>query len=163
MKKFLTSIMVAIIACLSLFSLFGCSDDKDIEGKFYLSSGNGSNNGPLCSIMKKDESGKYQYVIGESFDPKDYWVELKDGEMTVHGKITATASETNVVFDTLYDWSKTFKYTLKTSTKNEAWYSIYDGDEDTLYEVYQKGDRVSFEDGKQGSGLWYSLFYEIAK
>jgi len=160
MKKIVRTLIIMLVVCVSLFSLFGCGGNKEVEGKYYLSSGNGQNGGgPLYSLLAKNSDGTYKNIVGGVINPKEFWVELKDGEMTIHGEISA-ASGPSLAYNADSEFVKTFKYKLETSTTNEAWYSIYDGDEDTLYKVLKSGKSLSFEYGEQKGGFWYSVFYE---
>lgn len=159
MKK-IGIIMLVLVVCASLLCLFGCGGNKEVEGKYYLSSGNAQNGGgPLYSLLAKDENGTYTNVVGGELNPKDFWVELKNGEMTVHGEIS-TVVGTGVAYNADSEIVKTFKYKLETSTTNEAWYSISDGDEDTLFKVLKSGKSLAFEYGDTNGGFWYSIFYE---
>ncbi|MCM1289107.1 MAG: hypothetical protein NC132_00360 [Corallococcus sp.] len=162
MKKIFRAILLTLMMCITLCCMFGCSEDAEVEGKYYLSGGSAQNGGPLCSLLHKDENGAYTNIIGGDFNPSDFWIELKDGQMTVHGAISPVVGG-SVAYNVNADTVKTFKYKLKTSTKNEAWYSIYDGDEDTLYTVMKSGKTLAFEYGEQGPDFWYSINYVRTK
>lgn len=160
MKKVLRSIIILFVVCISLFSLFGCGGNSEVEGKYYLSSGNAQNSGPPYSLLAKDENGTYTNVVGGEISSKEFWVELKDGEMTIHGVISPVAGA-DVTYIVNSDTVETFKYKLE--SKNEAWYSIYDGNEDTLYMVRKNGEMLVFEYGSQKEGFWYSISYTKEK
>lgn len=163
MKKFFTTIFAVMIACVSLFCLFGCNE-TNYDGKYLLISANGCEKGTDSTIMAKDEDGGYEFVIGGEFTPENFWVEIKGDTFIIHGSITPVVGPDNIVyFEVNEDKVVEIKnFTLKKEDK-ASWYEILDAEGNgTLWSVLRTGTEVGFETGAHDmSGkLWYSIFYQ---
>lgn len=160
MKKFFAAILTALVACVSLVCLFGCG--STVEGKYALKIAGGQAGGPMVSILDKDEAGNYKNVEGGIFAPENFWVEIEDDTMTIHGLISPVSGGGILKFNVTDSERKIENFKLETSTVNENWYVIFDSKgEDTLWSVLKNGKEVLFLYGNSGSGeLWYSISYE---
>lgn len=163
MKKFFTSILVALVACVSLFCLFGCGN-SEVEGKYVLEMAGGQAGGPLVKITEKDENGNYVNVNQGDFSPEQFWVEIKGSTVTIHGIISPVSGGGILKFN-VADSERVYEnIKLETSTVNENWYKVIDSKgEDTLWQVLKNGKQVVFQYGKAGGPeLWYSISYNKA-
>ena len=166
MKKFITAILMMLALSLSLFCLFGCSGDNDkIDGKYmFAGSLAQSGSGMMINLKEMNDEGKYVNVNHGEFLPENFWVEIKGKTMTVHGSISPTVAGTTVKFNVDSEDIHTIeRFTLKTSTTNKNWYSIYDEQgEDTLYIVLKDGGTLVFKFNNPGDNFWYNISYNRA-
>lgn len=163
MKKFFTTIFAVMVACVSLFCLFGCKE-TNYDGKYVLVSASGREKGMDTTIMAKDEEGNYEFVNGGEFTPENFWVEINGDTFTVHGSITPVVGPADRVYFDVdeNDVLEIKNFTLK-KEEGESWYDILDSEgNETLWCVLRTGDRICFEYGlPDASGnLWYSKFYQ---
>ena len=160
MKKIFSIFVAVLTACVCMLCLFGCDGTDELNGRYYLKAGSGQNGGPWTNLNDKDENGLYKNVVGNFYDPEQFWIELKDGTMTVHGSISVLVSGEVVAFQMNPESEHTYTYTLQVSETNEYWYSLYSNGEDTLYQVIKDGKSLAYQYGKIGPEYWYSFFYE---
>lgn len=160
MKKLFRTILVLLIACVSLICLFGCGN-SDIEGKYLLEMAGGQANSPLVKITDKDEDGNYVNVNHGNFVPENFWVEIKGKTLTIHGLIDPVVGGSTLKFNVTDSERSIENFTLETSSANEAWYAVLDSKgEDTLWQILKDGKRIVFQYGKSGGPeLWYSISY----
>ena len=162
MKKLFRTILVALIACVSLICLFGCGGNAKVEGKYLFESASGQAGGPSVSIKEQDENGVYVNVVDGYFNPENFWVEIKGKTLTIHGLIDPVGGS-GLKFSVLDSERKIENFKLQTSTVNEAWYAVIDSKgEDTLWQILKDGKQITFQYGKPGPELYYSISYKKA-
>ena len=138
MKKFLSIVFCAIL-CVCLFAFIGCNDDKKAcEGIYYFHDGTGELPGyPMCRFdVKDEETGLYPNVVGETVDFTKFYIELKDGKMTIHGSITHTVTPQGLKIFANPDVVKEYKYSLVPRGEGYFGYNLYIDGEDSGYIVF---------------------------
>ncbi|MDE5667517.1 MAG: hypothetical protein K2I29_04690 [Clostridia bacterium] len=159
MKKFLTAVICTIVACVFAASLGGCSE-SEIDGRYYLDNGVAQNVGPMYYLLDKDEQGLYKNINGGGIIPDNFWVEINDDTMTVHGSVTPVVSGETISFNVNQESVREITFTLQTNESNDNWYDIYEHGEFTYYSVLKDGDSLVFQFGKSNPGdYWYSITY----
>jgi len=136
MKKVLSLIFCAIL-CAGLFAFVGCSDDKkECEGIYYFHDGSGTlnYNTNLFTWYNEGNANPYPYVVGGFANFNLFYIELKDGKMTVHGSITHTEVNGELKIIAKSDIVREYEYTL-VKPEGKYGYSIYADGEDTGYSV----------------------------
>lgn len=165
MKKIL-SIFFSAILCVCIFSVVGCNDDKKAcEGIYYFHDGTGQLPGyPMCYFDKKDEqTGLYPNVVGGEVDFTKFYIELKDGKMTVHGSISHTVTPQGLKISVTPDTVKEYKYSLEPRGEGYYGYKLLFNGEDSGYIVspptgYHSSDyddgHITYSFGNQGEDLY---------
>lgn len=165
MKKFIALILSAVL-CVCIISFAGCTDDKKAcEGIYYFHDGTGElpGYGSCYFDIKDEETGLYPNVVGGVVDFTKFYIELKDGKMTVHGSITHAVTPQGLKVVVNPDTVEEYTYTL-VSREGYYGYNIYVDGEDTGYHVsppypdpigsdYDKG-YISYSYGSQGKDLY---------
>lgn len=165
MKKLL-SFVLAVISCVCIFAFTGCNDDKKAcEGIYYFHDGTGQLPGyPMCAFDKKDEdTGLYPNVVGGEVDFSKFYIELKNGKMTVHGSINHTLTPAGLKISVNADSVTEYNYSLVPRDEGYYGYKLLIDGEDSGYIVEPPtsnqssdydGGAISYSYGNQGKDLY---------